>query len=113
MHSPSDSEASEETEASKPRWAGSFVDRVVDLVENVRSIVTQPALIASRGIVYGLVGVICALAALVLISVGFFRIVDQALPAGDWATYICIGIIFCVSGLLMWTRRSTDRPTRC
>lgn len=112
MHSFSDNEASEENEAPKSRWAGSFVDRVVDLVENVRSVVTQPALTVGRGIVYGLVGAICALAALVLIGLGLFQLVDHVLPAGDWASYICIGIIFCIAGLLMWNQRTTNRTTQ-
>ena len=40
---------------SEPDWAGSLVDRIVEVVQRVRSVTTQPAVTVGRGIVYGLV----------------------------------------------------------
>ena len=97
---------------SEPDWAGSLVDRIVEVVQRVRSVTTQPAVTASRGIVYGLVAAVCLIAALVLVAVGLFRLADLALPGGSWVAHLCAGGLFCLLGRLLWSRRSASRSTR-
>ena len=97
---------------SEPDWAGSLVDRMVEVVQRVRSLTTQPAVTASRGIVYGLVAAVCLIAALVLVAVGLFRLADLALPGGSWVAHLCAGGLFCLLGRLLLSRRSASRSTR-
>ena len=97
---------------SEPDWAGSLVGRIVEVVQRVRSVTTQPAVTASRGIVYGLVAVVCLVAALVLVGLGLFRLADLVLPGGSWFVHLCAGGLFCLLGKLLWSRRSAGRSVR-
>ena len=97
---------------SEPDWAGSLVDRIVVVVQRVRSVTTQPAVTASRWIVYGLVAVVCLMAALVLVGLGLFRLADLALPGGSWVVHLCAGGLFCLLGRLLWSRRSARESAR-
>ena len=97
---------------SEPDWAGSLVGRIVEVVQRVRSVTTKPAVTASRGIVYGLVAVVCLVAALVLIGLGLFRLANLVLPGGSWFVHLCAGGLFCLLGRLLWSRRSAGRSVR-
>ena len=97
---------------SEPHWAGSLVDRVVEVVQRIRSVTTQPAVTASRGIVYGLVAAVCLIAALVLVGLGLFRLADLALPGGSWVAHLCAGGLFCLLGRLLWSRRFAGRSVK-
>ena len=95
-----------------PDWAGSLVGRVVEIVQRVRSVTTQPAVTVSRGIVYGLVAAVCLIAALILVGLGLFRLADLALPGGSWVVHLCAGGLFCLLGKLLWSRRTAGRSVR-
>ena len=97
---------------TEPDWTGSLVDRIVEVVQRVRTVTTQPAVTASRGIVYGLVASVCLIAALVLIVLGMFRLADLALPGGNWVVHLCAGGLFCLLGKLLWSRRSARESVR-
>ena len=97
---------------SEPDWAILIVDRVVDVVQRIRSVTTQPAVTVSRGIVYGLVAGVCLIAASVLVGLGLFRLADLALPGESWAAHLCAGGLFCLLGRLLWSRRSARRSIR-
>lgn len=96
----------------KPDWPTALVDRVVMATRRVQSITTQPALSASRGIVYGLVLAFCLTATLVLIGLAVFRLADLILPGESWAAHLCAGGLFCLLGVLLWGQRSNVRSTR-
>ena len=102
-----------ESDEGKPRsdWITSLVDRVIHAVERIRSTTTQPAVTASRGLIYGLVAAVCLVAALVLIGLGLFRLADLVLPGKSWATHLCAGGLFCLFGGLLWRRRLSGRST--
>ena len=93
-------------------WAGSLVNRIVEVVQRVRSVTTQPAVTASRGIVYGLVAAVCLIAALVLVGLGLFRLADLGLPGGSWVVHLGAGGLFCLLGRLLWSRRAAGRSVR-
>ena len=97
---------------SEPDWAGSLVNRIVEVVQRVRSVTTQPAVTTSRGIVYGLVAAVCLVAASVLVGLGLFRLADLALPGGSWVIHLCAGGLFCLLGRLLWSRRAAGRSVR-
>ena len=93
-------------------WAGSLVNRIVEVVQRVRSVTTQPAVTASRGIVYGLVAAVCLIAALILVGLGLFRLADLGLPGGSWVVHLGAGGLFCLLGQLLWSRRAARRSVR-
>ena len=93
-------------------WAGSLVNRIVEVVQRVRAVTTHPAVTASRGIVYGLVAAVCLIAALVLVGLGLFRLADLGLPGGSWVVHLGAGGLFCLLGRLLWSRRAAGRSVR-
>jgi hypothetical protein len=97
---------------SEPDWIGLLVDRTVEVVQRIRSVATQPAVTASRAIVYGLVAAVCLIAALVLVGLGLFRLADLALPGGSWVVHLCAGGLLCLLGILLWNRRSAGQSVR-
>lgn len=87
-------------------WATSAVDRIVDGVQTLRRITTQPILTVARFIVYGLVAAACVIAALVLVGIGLFRLLDLVIPGESWLVHLVFGSSFCVVGSLFWSRRN-------
>jgi hypothetical protein len=56
------------------------------------------------------------MAALVLATIGAVRLVDNYLPSavfGEdhmWATYLIIGLVFVIAGVVLWVRRNGPAP---
>lgn len=86
-------------------WPQQATQRVVGLVDNVRSKTAGPAIRISRAIVYGLVAVILLIIALPLLLIGLTRLLDYAVPGDIWRVYTIIGGVFTVLGLFLWSRR--------
>ncbi len=91
-------------------WASLATDRVVDVVDRIRSATTQPAITAARGVVYGLVALICSVAVLVLLVLGIFRLLDVVVPGESWSAHLVTGGLLCAAGGFLWSRRSSGRP---
>jgi hypothetical protein len=91
-------------------WAVAATDRVVEVVDRIRSVTTQPALTATRGIVYGLLAGICLIALAVLLFLGIFRLLDVVVPGDSWSAHLVLGSALCLVGSLLWTRRHTGTP---
>lgn len=85
-------------------WPVQASDRIERVVDNVRRKTTGPAVVASRAVVYGLISVPFAIAALVLFLTAFVRGLDAVLPT--WSVHLIIGAVLCAAGLLCWTRRT-------
>jgi hypothetical protein len=86
-------------------WPVRATDTVERVVETVRSKTTGPAIVASRAIVYGLVGVVLAIIALVLVVAAAVRVLDVLLPRGVWLPDLVLGVVTGVLGLLLWRKR--------
>ena len=86
-------------------WAVTATDRVVEVVDRIRSVTTQPALTATRGIVYGLLPGICLIALVALLFLGIFRLLDVVIPGESWSAHLVLGSALCLVGSLLWTRR--------
>ena len=70
-----------------PDWAANTTDQVVRLVDNVKSKTTKPAVMAARGLVFGLLAAFLGLFALVLLLVGTTRGLQAAIePLTDQAS---------------------------
>ena len=81
MTTPVDSDTSSPENSEERRdWATALVDRVVNAVERLRSATTQPVITTTRALVYGVLGALCLIGAVVLASIGTFRFLDLVLP---------------------------------
>jgi hypothetical protein len=89
-------------------WPVRAADTVERVVGTVRSKTTGPAIVASRAVVYGLVGVVLGVIALVLVVAALIRLLDVLLPRGVWLPDLVLGLVTGVIGLLLWRKR---RPT--
>ena len=86
-----------------------IVDRFISFVDQIRSRTTQPIITGARGLVYGLVVLICSFAILSLLAVGIFRFIENTLPGDSWIAYIDCGSLFCLLGTWMWSRREPKK----
>ncbi|WP_040492880.1 hypothetical protein [Ilumatobacter nonamiensis] len=95
-----------------PDWAATTTDQVVRLVDNVRSKTTKPAVMAARGVVFGLLAVFLGVFALVLLWIGLTRGLQAAIePFSNQAravyiSYFIIGGVLCIVGLVLFKKRN-------
>ena len=98
-------------------WPAQVADQIVGVVGTVRDKTTGPLLGLARAIVYGTFVAVLGLAVAVLLVIALVRVVDNYLPDawfGDdhiWATYLIIGTIFSLAGLVLWSRRKAVVPS--
>ncbi len=83
-------------------------DRALDTIDTVVATVNdkaiRPAIVAARGIVFGVVIAVVAITVLVLFCVGFIRLTTIA-GHKIWASYIVLGLIFSAVGAILYSRR--------
>lgn len=95
-----------------PNWAESTTDQVVKLVDQVKAKTTKPAVMAARGLVFGLLALFLGLFALVLLLVGFTRGIQAALepfidqPRAVYTSYFIVGGILTIVGLVLFKKRN-------
>ncbi len=94
-----------------PNFAKDAADTVERLVGSVRDKTTKPLITAARGVVFGLLAAFAGLVALVLLIVVATRLLQMlwALPfdqdSSVWLSYMTVGGISSVIGLLLMARR--------
>jgi hypothetical protein len=88
-------------------WATQAADTIDSVVGTIRGKTTVPAETAARGLVYGILIVVMGAAALLLLTTGVVRLLDNWLRV--WAVYLIVGGVFTAGGLLCWAFR---RPRR-
>jgi len=96
----------DEDPGERSDWATASIDRIVDLVERLRSVTTQPAITATRAIVHGVFVAFCLVAALILASIGTFRLLDVVIPGGSWSAHLVLGATLFALGAWFWSRRT-------
>ena len=89
--------------ASSSDWTTQVADTVESVVGTIRDKTTVPAETAARALVYGIVISAMATAALVLLTVGAVRLLDNWLRI--WAVYAIVGGVFTLFGAFLWRRR--------
>src|SRR5690242_11350508 len=89
-----------------PNWAPNLADTIERIVGSVRDKTTRPALIATRGLIFGLVIATGGLMALILLGVlvtrafiAFFDIWTSH-GAAVWITYFTFGGLLTAAGML-------------
>ncbi len=85
------------------QWPSQAADRIESVVGTVRQKATGPAMVASRALVYGVVGIVCVALVAVLGLIASLRALDALLPT--WAVQLAVGAVLCLAGVLCWSRR--------
>jgi hypothetical protein len=91
-------------------WPAQTADTIERLVGAVRDKTTGPAISVARSVVYGTLAGIIGIAVLVLLAITVVRALDIAAREllGDgstWLAHLVVGIIFCLAGMLLWSKR--------
>lgn len=87
-------------------WPAQAADRIEGLVGTVRDKTTGPVMTAARWAVYGLVVLVVGLVALLLITIGALRGLDELFEGIDgerrvWASYLVLGLPLTIAGLVL------------
>ncbi len=96
-----------------PNWATETTDLVVSYIDVVRSKTTQNIVYAARAVVFGLIGVIVGVFALVIALVMLMRGLQSLLElATTWEravylSYFIVGGVFSIAGVVLFKRRNT------
>lgn len=87
-------------------WPQQATATIVEFVDNVKHKTTRPAMVATRGLVYGIVMLAIGLPAVVMLLVGLVHFLDHAIPQEVWLVYLILGAVFTLGGLLLWRKRT-------
>jgi len=103
---PSDDSAGASPSPGADDWAAQLTAKVEDVVSLVRDRTLTPVATAVRFILLGLLAVAVGTVVFVLFSVGVIRLLDTELfHQRVWASYLVVGGIFFVGGLLLTRMR--------
>ena len=80
------------------------LDTIDTVVATVNDRAVRPAVVAARGVVFGVIIAVVAITVLVLFCVMFIRITTIA-GHRIWGSYIVLGTIFCLVGAILYSRR--------
>jgi len=96
-----------------PNWAEETTEQVVKLVDNVKSKTTRPAVMAARGLVFGVLAAFLGLFALVLFLITLTRGIQVGIlehfmeqPRAVYTSYLIVGGILSLVGLLLFRKRN-------
>lgn len=89
-------------------WPAQAADTIVETISKVRDKTTKPALLAARGLVYGLVAAVVGSVAIFLVLVLIVRIWANYVPGHVWVIYAIFGVVF--SGVGLFLLRKANAP---
>jgi len=95
-----------------PNWASETTDKLVSLIDAVRSQTTQKVVYAARGAVFGVIAVMLGVLIAFILLIGLMRGLQALLAlAVDWGqavylSYFIVGIIFSVLGVMLFHKRN-------
>ena len=78
-------------------------DTIESVVGSIRDKTAVPAETVARGLVYGILIAVMGVSALVLVTTGLVRLLDNWLKI--WAVYAILGGLFTLTGLFLWRKR--------
>lgn len=96
-----------------PNWATETTDKLVSLIDSVRSQTTQKVVYAARGAVFGVIAVMLGTLIAVIALIGLMRGLQTLLElAVGWdravyLSYFIVGGILSVVGLVLFRKRNT------
>jgi hypothetical protein len=96
-----------------PNWATETTDKLVGLIDTIRSQTTQKVIYAARGAVFGVIammlGTLIAIIAVVALMRGLQSLLELAVgwDRAVYLSYFLSGAIFSLVGLLLFRKRNT------
>jgi uncharacterized protein YacL len=84
------------------------LDTIDTVVATVNDRAIRPAVVAARGVVFGLIIAVVGLVVLLLLGVGLVRLLtDYAFRQHVWITYLALGGAFSAVGAFLYSKRGT------
>jgi hypothetical protein len=80
------------------------LDTIDSVVATVNDKAVRPAVVAARGIVFGVVIAVVGVTVVIMFCIGFIR-VSNILGHRVWASYIVLGLLFSLVGAILYSRR--------
>ena len=91
-------------------WPAQAADLIVDNIAKVRDKTTRPALVISRGLVYGLLAGVVGAMAFVLLLIIVIRAYDNWVPGNVWPLYAGLAVVFIAAGVTFLGRANRLTP---
>lgn len=87
-----------------------LVDRLLSILDHgldvVHDKVLRPIILAGRAIAFGLIIVLAAIVLVVVIVIGFIRLLDvYAFSGREWLSYVLVGVLSILGGMFVWRLR--------
>jgi hypothetical protein len=83
------------------------LDTIDTVVATVNDRAVRPAIVAARAIVFGVIIAVVGVTVLIMFCIGFIRVTTIA-GHRIWASYMVLGLIFSVAGLILYSRRGVS-----
>jgi hypothetical protein len=80
------------------------LDTIDSVVATVNDRAVRPAIVAARGIVFGVIIAVVGITVVIMFAIGFIRITTIA-GHRIWASYLILGLIFSAIGAVLYSRR--------
>jgi len=87
-------------------WTTEATDVIERTVGTVRDRTVEPARVATRAVVYGVLAALIAIPAVILLIIGAFRGLVLLYQGHAWAAWLTLGGIFLIAGAFCWTKRN-------
>lgn len=91
-------------------WPAQAADAIVDTISKARDKTTKPAIVAARGLVYGLPVALVGSVTAVLLLVLVVRVLSY-LPGPIWTVYAFLAVVFSVGGLVLLRKANAPAST--
>jgi len=108
----------EQTPTGQDDWVANAAKSIIDVVDKVKTVGTDNAVRAIRGLVFGLVALVFGITAIIFFVVIMVRLADAYLPIGagvgdaTWAAHLFIGGLLTIIGFGLWGSRKTENLRR-
>jgi len=86
-------------------WHILATEKLVSTVDTVRVKTAGPAVKISRAAVFGLLGALVSIIALIIFLIGTVRLLNNVLPKDVWLVYLILGAVFLAAGAFLWSKR--------
>ena len=86
-------------------WHVVATDKIVSAVDQVHVKTAGPAIKVSRALVFGLLGALMSVVALIVMLIGVVRLLNIVIPNDVWLVYLILGALFVAIGAFLWSKR--------
>ena len=87
-------------------WTTDAADAIERTVGMLRDRTVEPAQAMTKVVIYGLLGALVLIPALVLVAIGAFRGLVLIYQGYVWAAWLTLGGIFVIAGWFCWLKRN-------